>query len=150
MLEKRQLFAIYLGVGRPHFVGDFERGSNLDQRPLADSRTPAGGFAPGGAVRDKFRPEGKEAALDGLDGVNGAARVLEEGALAAFAARFAQAALVAGTVNVAALEFLLVQSKVDRDPGQVGFGEINEARNLAAFAASRLAGKADHATSDYQ
>ena len=150
MIEKWQLIAICLGVGRPHFVGNFERRSNLDQRPLADSRAPAGGFAPGRAVRDKFRPEGKEAALDGLDGVDRAVGVLEEGALAVLAARFAQAALVAGTVNVAALEFLLVHSKISGNPGQVGLGQIDEAGNLAAFTASGLAGKAEHATSDYQ
>jgi len=98
---------------------------------------------PGIAVGDKVWPEGEEAALEGLYGMDGAARIIEEGALSGLAAGFAEAAVVAGAVEVARLEFGLGEAEEAGGAGDVRFGEIDVAGDFAAFAATGLAGETD-------
>ena len=113
----------------------------MDQFALADSGTPGGGFLPGTAVFDEFGPERKEAALDGFDGMDAAAAFIEKGALFRFAARLANAAHVASSVDEAGFEVGLSEAKKTGSVHDIVLGEVDVAGDLAAFAAAGLAGK---------
>ncbi len=133
--------AVESGVGDAHFGGCFEGCSNLDQRPLADAGAEARGLAPCAAGGDEFGPEGEEAALGRLGGMDGAAVFEKEGALAV--AGFAESEQMAGAVDVAAFELRGVQSQEARGAAQIVFRQIDEALLVAAAGAAGLAGEAE-------
>jgi hypothetical protein len=70
------------GVGTFHFGRNLACGPDLNQRPLADSRTRFSFAFPTLAILHQFWPKRVEAALNWLDGVNAAALRAEEVALA--------------------------------------------------------------------
>jgi len=76
------------------------------------------------AVFDEFRPEGVEAALDGLDGVDGAPFVgLQKLALAV--SGLAEAQLVRRTINVLCLERGGRETQMVGDAEQVVFRNVD-------------------------
>ena len=127
-------------IGAFHFGSDFGSCSNLDQISLADSGAASSGIAPKRPVGDQFWPEREEAALGGLDGMDGAAVGTQEPALAPF--RLSQAEQVFGAVDVTGFEFSRAEVDEGRGADHVFFGEIDVAAGVATLDAALLAGKA--------
>ena len=62
-----------VGVGGLHLFGAFEGVADLDQFALADAGAPFGGCFPFAARFEQMGPEGEQAALGGLDGMDATA-----------------------------------------------------------------------------
>ena len=89
----------------PHFVRLLAGISDLNQRTLSDARTPFGGFAPFLLVVHQLGPEGKQAALSRLRGVDRAAIMPQETTLGV--AWNPQSAEIGRTVNKSTFELPL-------------------------------------------
>lgn len=142
--------AICCRIGTFHFGSNLGCRSNLDQISLADAGTTASGMAPKGPVGDQFGPKREEAALGGLNGVDGAAVSPQESTLAAFG--FAESEQMFGAVDVASFEFGRSQFDEGSSPDHVLFGEIDVAVGVATFDATLLTSKAQaffHVTVEY-
>jgi len=137
---RRGLVLVHGRVSLFHFGSGFEGCSETDQGAGADAGAVFRSGAPGGGGLDEFGPEREEAALGGFGGVDGAAVVEQEGALAV--PGFAEAEEVAGAVDEAAFELGGVEMEEGGGAEEVGFGEVDEALGVATADATGLAGEA--------
>src|SRR5215472_2036043 len=110
---------------------------NLDQRSFADSGAISRRFVPFAPTLDEFRPEGEDAALRRLGGMNRAAVRFQE--MAMRVAGHAQAEQTAGAVNISSFEGLRRHPKEGRRPEQILLRQIDKTPLPAAFRATALA-----------
>ncbi len=127
--------------GSGKFGSHFEGCSNLNQGTVANPRTPGGRFLPAVSILHQVGPKREETALDGLGRVDGATGVSKE--LALPAAGLAEAAEVAGAVDVAGFEFFGSQSQEAGRALHIGSGEVDVSGYFTAAAATGLASEAE-------
>src|SRR5579871_1713747 len=124
-------------VGQAHLAREPPGNLNLNQRTLANPRTPLRRFLPGAAVIGHFRPEWKQPALSGFRLVDRAPIRPQKTAQAA--ARNAQAAEILGAVDEAFFEFPRSDAEILRRARHIFDCQINETFALAAGDATGLA-----------
>jgi len=114
------------GVGHTHFVGGFERSSDLNQRSRSDTRASSAGIGPGVAIGDQYRPEGKQPTLRRLYRMDATARFSEEVALGV--PRLPQSQPVPGAIDIVAFELRSRYLQVTCDPLEITLGDLTAIR----------------------
>src|SRR5579871_1156515 len=129
--------SVKLRVSLPHLAGLPGRCFDLNQRPLAHSRTVMSSLVPFPAALHQLGPERKNAALGRLGGMDGAAIFPQK--MARAGARRSQPPPLAGAVNVPPLEGFGGQFQKLRHPLDVSLRQVDETLLPATGRASRLA-----------
>src|ERR1019366_2149939 len=136
-MQSPSVLPIHRRIGRAHLLRQRPRRFNLHQFALADTRTPGRGLAPLAAAFRQLRPEGEDAALRGLCGMNRAPIRAQKPALPP--PRYAQAAQILRPVNVARFECRGRHPQEFSGARDIVPGPINESLVLATGRATWLA-----------
>ncbi len=130
---------VHPGISRPHFIGNLEGCSNLNQRSGSNPRTVHGGGFPGGNILHQLRPEGEKAALCRLGGMDPATGLVQKVTLRV--PRLPQPDDIARPVNVLRFESGRRHAQKSGCFRDVGFAQVHVAVLPAARRTTCLTSK---------